>query len=83
MPSTKYDGFSYATYFLKSRGSVISYSFFEYRTNQVTLFGQRNDFYSLLITNKAKHILNRLVSCSCSDTIYSKSIKENRKKSHV
>ena len=35
---------------------------------------------ALFATKKAKHILNRNFSCSCSDTIYSKSIKKNRKK---
>ena len=39
-------------------------------------------FYALFATNKAKHMLHRHFSCSCSDTIYSKSIKKNRKKSH-
>ena len=29
-----------------------------------------------------QNILNRHFSCSCSDIIYSKSIKKNRKKSH-
>ena len=28
---------------------------------------------------KAKHILNRLLSCFCNDTIYSKSITKNLK----
>ena len=80
--STKYEGFSYTTHFLKSRDSVIRNNFLEYNTNQATLFARRNDFYASLVTNKAKHILNRPVSCSCSDTIYSKSIKENKKKFH-
>ena len=33
-------------------------------------------FYGLFATNKAKHILNRHFSSSCSDTIYSKIIKK-------
>ena len=82
MPSTKYEGLSYPTHFLKSRGSVIRNTFLEYRTKQATLFARRNDVYALLATNKAKNILNRHFLCSCSDTIYSKSIKKNRKKSH-
>ena len=44
MPSTKCEGLSYATHFLKSRGSVIRYNFLEYRTKQATLFARRNDF---------------------------------------
>ena len=82
MPSTKCEGFSYPTHFLKSRGSVIKNNFLEYRTKQATLFVRRNDFYSLFATNKAKHILNRHCSRSFSDRIYSKSIKKNLKKSH-
>ena len=82
MPSTKWEGFSNPTYFLKSRGSVIGNNFLEYRTKQAPIFARRNDFYTLFATNKAKHILNRHFSCSGSDTIYSKSIKKNRKKSH-
>ena len=82
MPSTKYEGSSYPTHFLKSRDSVIRNNFLEYRTQQATLFARRNAFNALFATNKAKHIPNRHFSCSCSDTIYSKSIKKIRKKSH-
>ena len=80
MPLTKYERFSYPIHFLKSRGSVIRNNFLEYRTNQATFFARRNDFYALLVTNKAKHIPNRLVSCSLGDTIYSKSIREKSNK---
>ena len=83
MSSTKCEGLSYPNHFLKSMVSVIKNNFLEYRTKQATLFARRNNLYALFGTNKAKHILNRLFSCSCSDTIYSKSIKENRKKSHI
>ena len=82
MQSTKCEGLSYPTHFLKSRGSVIRNNFLEYRTKQAKLFARRNEFYALLATNKATNILNWHFSCSCSDTIYSKSIKKNRKKSH-
>ena len=82
MSSTKHAGLSYPTHFLKSRGSVIRNNFLEYRTYKASHFARRNDFYALLAINKANLILNRLFSCSCSDTIYSKSIKKNRKKSH-
>ena len=80
MPSTKCEGLSYPTHFLKSRGSVIRNDLFEYRKTQATLFARRNDLYALFSTNKAKNILNRHLSCSCSDIIHSKSIKKNRKK---
>ena len=80
MPLTKYEGLSYPTQFLKSRCSVIRNIFLEYRTKGAKLFARRNDFYALLATNKAKHILNRHFSCSCSDIIYSKSINKNKKK---
>ena len=82
MPSTKYAGLSYPTHFLKSRGSVIRNKFLEYRTNKATHFPRRNDCYASLAIYKANHIINRLFSCSCSDTIYRKNIKKSRKKSH-
>ena len=82
MPSTKCEGLSYPTHFLKSRGGVIRNNFLEYRTKQATLFARQIDLYALFATNKAKHILNRHFSCSCSDTIYSKSIKKNQYFSH-
>ena len=82
MPSSKYERLSYPTHFLKSRGSVIINNFLEDRANKATHFARRNDYYALLAIYKAKHILNTLFSCSCSDTIYSKSIKKNRKKSY-
>ena len=44
MPSTKCEGLSYPTHFLKSRGSVIRNKFLEYRTKQATHFARRNDF---------------------------------------
>ena len=57
MPSTKCEGLSYPTHFLKSSGSVIRNNFLEYTTKQATLFSRRNDFHALFTTNKAKHIL--------------------------
>ena len=59
MPSTKREGLSYPTHFLKSRGSVIKNNFLEYRTKQATLFAQRNDFNAMFARNKAKHVLIR------------------------
>ena len=79
MPSTKYEGLTYPTHFLKTWGSVIRNDFLENRTKQATLFVRRNAFYALFATNKAKHLLNRHFSCSCSDIIYSKSIQKIRK----
>ena len=83
MPLANCEGLSYPTHFCKSRGSVVRNKFLEYRTKQATLFARRNDFYALFATNKAKNILNRHFSCSCRYTIYSKSIKKIRKKSHL
>ena len=80
MPSTKYAELSYPTHFLKSSGNVIRNNFLEYRTNKDTYFARQNDDYALLAINKAKHILKWLFTFPCSDTIYSKSIKKNRKK---
>ena len=82
MPSTKCEGYSYPTHFLKSRGSVIRNNFLEYRTKQATLFARRNYFYAMFAPNKAKHILNRHFSCSYSVTIYGKSITKNGKNTH-
>ena len=82
MPSTNCEGLSYPTHFLKSWGSVTRNNFLESRTKQATLFARRNDFHALFATKKAKHILNRNFSCSCSGTIYSKRIKKNRNKSY-
>ena len=80
MSSTKCAGLSYPSHFLKSRGSVIRNNFLEYRTNKATHFARRNDFYALLAINKAEHILNRLFSCPCSDTIHSKRIRKPEKR---
>ena len=82
MPSTNYAGLSYPSLFLKSRGSDIRNNILEYRTHKATHFARQNDCYGLLAINKANHILIRPFSWSCSDIIYSKSIKKNRKKSH-
>ena len=80
MPSTNCEGLSYPTHFCKSRGSVSRNNFLEYRTKQATFFVRRNDLYALFATSKAIHILNRYFSCSCKDTIYSKSKKKIRKR---
>ena len=68
MSSTKYARLSYPTHFLKSRGCVIKNNFLEYTTNKTASFARRKDCNALLAINKAYHILNRLFSCSCSDT---------------
>ena len=80
MLSTKCAKLSYPTHFLKSRGSVIRNNFLEYRTNKGTQFVQRNDLYALLAINKAKHILNRPFSCSCSDNNLWQMFKEKLKR---
>ena len=54
MPSTKCEGLSYPTHFLKNMGSVIRNKFLEYRTTQATFFARRNDLYALFATNTAK-----------------------------
>ena len=84
MPSTKYEGLRYSTHFLKSRSSIIiRNNFLKRRTKKATLFVRQNDFYALFATNKAKHILSRHFSYSCSDTIYSTSVQKNRKNSLI
>ena len=44
MPSTKCEGLSYPTHFLKSRGSVIRNNFLEYRIKQGTLLRDKMIF---------------------------------------
>ena len=41
MPSTKCEGLSYRTHFLKSRDSAIKNNFLGYRTKQATLFARQ------------------------------------------
>ena len=74
-------GLSYPTHFLKSRGSVIRNNFLEYRTKQATLFARRNDFYALFATKK-QNIYSIGIFRAPVVTIYCKSVKKNRKKSH-
>ena len=78
MSSTKYEGSSYPTHFLKSRGSTITNNFLKGRAKKaVQLLRDEMIIMHCLLENKAKHILNRHFFSSCSDTIYSKSIKRN------
>ena len=80
MPSTKYKGLSYPTTSCNVGVVLLGIIFFLHiEINKP--FARRNDFYASFATNKAKHILNRYFLGSCSDTIYSKSIKKNKKKS--
>ena len=79
MLSTKCKGLSYPTHFLKSRVVLLGLIFLNTELNKLHFFARRKDFYALFATNKAKHILNLHFSCSCSDTIYSKSINKKRK----
>ena len=79
MPSTKCEGLSYPTHFLKSRGSVIKNNFLEYRTKQATLLRDEMIFMHCSLQIRQKNILNRHLSCSCSDIIYSKSVKKIEK----
>ena len=82
MPSTKCEGLRYPTHFLKNRGSVIRNNFLEFRTKQATFVVRQNDFmhWSLQIKQNIYMYSIGIFSCSCSDTIYSKSMKKNRKK---
>ena len=58
MSSTKYEGSSYPTHFLKSRGSTITNTFLKGRAKKAV---QRDEMIILhcLLENKAKHLLNR------------------------
>ena len=77
MPSTKCEGLSYPTHFLKSRVVFLRIIFLITELNKPHFLPDEIIFYTLIATNKAKHIFNRHFSCSCSDIIYSKSIKKN------
>ena len=44
MPSTEYEGLSYPTHFLKSRGRIIGNNYLKCRTKNATIFARRNDF---------------------------------------
>ena len=68
--------------FLKIGSYGIRSSFLECRTKQVNTFARIYVFHTSFATNKASHILNRHISCSCNDTINSKSIIKNCQKSH-
>ena len=80
MLSIKYEGLSYPTQDFEKKGQWHQELFSKYRTKQVNMFVQRNVLYTLFATNKAKIILNRHISCSCSDTIYNKSRKKIAKR---
>ena len=69
MPSIKYMGFSYPNHLMKV-GIVLLGILFKYRTKQVNKFARQNAFYTLFATSKAKYILYRHVSYSCSDAIF-------------
>ena len=81
MPSTKCEGLSYHTHFLKSRGSVIRNNFLEYRTKQATLFRDEMIFMHCLLQIKQNIYPIGIFRAPVRDTIYNKSIKKNRKKS--
>ena len=83
MSSTKCEGLSYPTHFLKSRGSVIRNNFLEYRTKQATLYARRNDVYALFATKKKQKIYSIGIFRATVVTKCIKSIKKNRKKSHI
>ena len=60
MSSTKYEGSSYPTHFLKSRGSTITNNFRKGRAKKARqLLRDEMIIVHCLLENKAKHILNR------------------------
>ena len=61
MSSTKYEGSSYPTHFLKSRGSTIANNLLKGRAKKaVQLLRDEMIIMHCLLKNKAKHIFNRL-----------------------
>ena len=63
---------------MKSRGSVSRNNFHKNKTKQATPFERRNDFMhcSLQIKQNIYSIVS--FSCSCINTIYSKSIRRKK-----
>ena len=60
MSSTKYDGSTYTTHFLKSRGSTITNNFLKGRAKKaVQLLRDEMIIMHCLLENKAKHIPDR------------------------
>ena len=58
MSSTKYEGSSYPTHFLKSRGSTITNNFLKGRAEKAAqLLRDEMIIMHCLLENKAKHIL--------------------------
>ena len=79
MPSTKYEVLSYPTRFLKSRGSIIRNIFLKGRAKKPQLLHDENIIMHCSLQIKQNIHLIGILS-SCSDTIYSKTIKQNRNK---
>ena len=70
MHSTIYMGLSYHTHLLKSKVVVSGIFFLNAEVNKPTFFVLRNVIFTLFAAIKAKCLLNRHISCFCSDTIY-------------
>ena len=83
MSSTKYEGLSYPTHFLKSRLSTIMNNFLKGRAKKaVQILRDEMIIMHCLLENKAKHILKGHFLSFCSDTIYSKSRGDRGKMIH-
>ena len=55
-------------------------NFLNTEQNESIFFCHEMIFYTCFAANKAKHILNRHISCTCSDTkLFSNSIKKSQK----
>ena len=81
MPSTKCKGLSYLTLFLKRRDSVIKIIVLNTELNKPHFL--RDEMIFMHCSPQIKqNIFNRHFRGYCSDTIYSKNIEKNRKKSH-
>ena len=79
MPSTKCEGLSYPTHFLKSRVVLLGIIFLNTELNKLHFLRDERIFMHCSLQIKQNILLNRQFSCSCSYTIYSKSINKNRK----
>ena len=80
MPSTKFEGLSYPTHFLKNTGRVISYIFPEYISKHFIFGATKCIYVQFLLQIKQSQYLIGIVRAHI-DIIYSKSITNYRKKS--
>ena len=78
MRSTKHEGVSLPTHLLKVGVVLFGIIFLNTELNKPHFF-RTEIIYIHCLQKEVKHMPSRHFSCSCNDTIYSKSKKKNRK----